>query len=148
VTYNADPRGIVTRRRCLLLAVASTLMASGCSSVSRRMTIRSEPSGALVQVDGQRLGTTPKSMDFTYYGTREVQLSMPGYETLTVEQPVRPPLYQIFPFDFFTDNFLPFRVTNRHDFVYRLQPRARELDEEQPLLDRARGFRSQAQVGS
>lgn len=111
------------------------------------MTIRSQPPGALVQVDGQRLGTTPKSMDFTYYGTHEVQLSMPGYETLTVEQPVRPPLYQIFPFDFFTDNFLPFRVTNRHDFVYQLQEQPKNRDVEQPLLERARGFRSQAQVG-
>lgn len=86
-------------------------------------------------------------MDFTHYGTYEVQLSMPGYETKTVQQPVRPPIYQIFPFEFFADNFLPFRVTDRHDFVYRLQPRPRELDEEEPLLQRARGFRSQAQFG-
>ena len=71
---------------------------------------------------------------------------MPGFETLTVQQPVKPPLYQIFPFEFFSDNFLPFRVTNRHDFIYRLQPNP-QFDDERPLLDRAQGFRSQAQVG-
>jgi hypothetical protein len=72
---------------------------------------------------------------------------MPGYETLTVQQPVPPPWYQVFPFEFFADNLLPFRVTNRHDFVYRLQPRGQRLDEESQLYERARGFRSQAQIG-
>ena len=92
-------------------------------------------------------------MDFTYYGTYEIQLSKPGngvdpgYETLIRRQPVKPPLYQIFPFEFFAGNFLPFRVTDRREFVYYLQPRKREFDEQQPLLERARGFRSQAQVG-
>ena len=130
------------------------LSACGCNSVQRRLTVRSDPPGALVQVDGEQLGTTPRSVDFTYYGTYEIQLSKPadefsefGYDTLTLQQPVKPPLYQIFPFEFFADNFLPFRVTNRHDFVYRMQPRERRLDEEAPLLDRAQGFRSQAQVG-
>ncbi len=124
------------------------LTVSGCNSVNRRLTVRSDPPNALVQVDGQRLGTTPKSMDFTYYGTREIQLSMPGYETLTFEHSIKPPIYQIFPIEFFADNFLPFRTTNRHDYIYQLRPRDRDRDEEQPLLDRARGFRSQAQIGS
>jgi hypothetical protein len=53
----------------------------------------------------------------------------------------------VFPIEFFADNFLPFRVTNRHDFTYRLQPRRTALDAEDQLLNRARGFRSQAQVG-
>jgi hypothetical protein len=131
----------------LLLAAVTMVSACGCNSVHRRMTIRSDPPGALVQVDGQQLGTTPRSIDFTHYGTREIQLSMPGYETRIVEQPIKPPIYQIFPFEFFADNFLPFRVTNRHDFIYRMEPRSSRLDEEAPLLDRAQGFRSQAQVG-
>lgn len=140
-------RSRLSHRLVLFLAL-TPLAACGCNSVQRRLTIRSDPPGALVQVNGERLGTTPLSKDFTYYGTNEIQLSMPGYETLTVQQPVNPPLYQVFPFEFFADNFLPFRVTDRHDFIYRMQPRDPHLDEEQPLLDRARGFRSQAQVGS
>jgi hypothetical protein len=42
----------------LLLAVAAT----GC--VQRRMTIRSDPPGALVYVDDYQIGTTPVSHDF------------------------------------------------------------------------------------
>lgn len=128
---------------CLLLALA----AAGCGSVSRRMTIRTNPPGALVEVDGERLGLTPVSTDFLYYGTREITLSAPGYETLTVSQKVPPPWYQVFPFEFFSDNLLPFRVTNRHEFVYQLRPRDPQLDVEDRLMERARGFRSQSQVG-
>jgi hypothetical protein len=132
-------------RPCVLLLLLVAGASEGC--VSRRLTIRTDPPGALAEVDGRRIGFTPASLDFTYYGTREVTLSMPGYETLTVQQPVPPPWYQVFPFEFFADNFLPFRVTNRHDFTYRLQPRRTALDAEDQLLNRARGFRSQAQVG-
>lgn len=132
--------------RFVLVAVALMLAASsGC--VSRRLTIRSDPPGALVEVDGERIGVTPVSMDFTYYGTREFSLAMPGYETLTVQQPIPTPWYQVFPIDFISDNLLPFHVTDRHDFTYRLQPRRAPLDEEHSLSNRARNFRSQAEAG-
>jgi hypothetical protein len=111
------------------------------------MTIRTDPPGALVEVDGQRLGPSPVSTDFTYYGTREITLSAPGFETISFRQPVPAPWYQVFPFEFFADNLLPFRVTNRHEFMYRLRPRDPQLDVEDRLLERARGFRSQSQVG-
>lgn len=128
-----------------LAGVGAAATTSGC--VHRRMTIRTDPPGALVEVDGERLGLTPVSTDFLYYGTREITLSAPGYETLVVQQPVPPPWYQVFPIEFFADNLLPVRVTNRHEFFYRLRPRDPQLDEEDRLLDRARGFRSQSQFG-
>jgi hypothetical protein len=102
----------------------------------------------LVEVDGERIGLTPVSTDFTYYGTREIRLSHPGYETTTIQQPVRPPFYQVPPLDFFSNHFLPFHVTDRHDFTYSLQPRYEPIDEEQNLINRARNIRSQAEVGS
>lgn len=129
------------------LCIAILIACAGSGCVQRRMTIRSDPPGALVEVNGERLGLTPVSTDFTYYGTREITLSAPGYETLTVAQPVPPPWYQVPPFEFFADNLLPFRVTNRHDFVYRMRPKDPRLDEEDQLLNRAQGFRSQSQVG-
>ncbi|MBX3436386.1 MAG: PEGA domain-containing protein [Planctomycetaceae bacterium] len=125
---------------CLLLCVCAQ---SGC--VSRRLTIRSDPPGALVELDGVRIGTTPVTTDFTYYATREITLSKVGYETLTIQQPVPPPWYQVPPLDFFSDNFSPVQVTNRHDFTYRLAPQ--RLIGEDELLDRASGARTRAQVG-
>ena len=48
----------------------------GC--MHRRMTIRSNPPGARVLLEGEEKGFTPYSMDFTYYGTREITLVKPG----------------------------------------------------------------------
>ncbi len=128
----------------ITLLLVQACLASGC--VHRRLTIRTDPPGALAEVDGVSLGPTPVSTDFTYYGTREIKLSLPGYETRTEWLPIPRPWYQVFPIEFFADNLLPFQVTNRHDYTYRLQPRGRGLDEESQLYDRARGFRSQAEI--
>jgi hypothetical protein len=88
----------------LLLAA----VAAGC--VQRRMTIRSNPPGALVYVDDYQLGATPVSHDFVYYGTRKIRLVKDGYETLTVRQPFPIPWYQYFPLDFVTENLIPWEI--------------------------------------
>jgi hypothetical protein len=130
-------------RGSLLPLVLIACSLSGC--VSRRMTIRSEPPGALVELDGQRIGYAPVSVDFTYYATREITLSKVGYEPLTIQQPVPAPWYQHFPLDFVSDNFLFSQVTNRHEFTYQLQPQVLVSDEE--LIDRAGTIRTEAEVG-
>jgi hypothetical protein len=115
----------------------------GC--VSRRVAIQSNPPGALVLIDGQEKGYTPYSMDFTYYGTREIQLVKPGFETLTVMQKTPAPWYQVFPIEFFADNLWPCRATNRNNFYYQMQPHVIAPVEE--LLDNAESLRTQSQVG-
>ncbi len=131
--------------RTLVLASSMIVTLCGCGSLHRRITVRSDPPRALVLVDGDEKGYTPMQMDFTYYGTREITLIKDGYETLNAMQKVRTPWYQIVPLDFFSDNFLPFKVTNRHEFSYQLQPQVVVPTGE--LLDRANAFRSEAQIG-
>ncbi len=133
----------VVRCLCAVVACVGCLNLTGC--VHRRMTIHSEPPGAQVLLDGQPIGYTPASADFTYYGTREVTLVKPGFETLTTYQKVRTPWYQVPPLDFVSDNLLPFRVTDRHDFNYKLQPSVVVPTKE--LLDRGNRLRSEAHVG-
>jgi hypothetical protein len=91
-----------------VLAVCALATAPGC--VQRRMTIRSNPPGALVYVDDYQIGTTPVSTDFIYYGTRKIRLVKDGYETLTVRQPFPIPWYEIFPLDFVTENLWPWEI--------------------------------------
>lgn len=132
--------------RALLVACAiACCVLSGCQSVHRRITIDSDPPGALVLVDGEEQGLTPMSMDFTYYATREITLVKDGYETLTVYQKVPTPWYQVFPIDFVSDNFLPFKVTNRHEYSYRLQPQV--LHPTEQLYDRGQSMRAEAAFG-
>lgn len=127
----------------ILLLSACCLGQLGCTH--RRVTIQSNPPGALVLIDGKEKGYTPYSMDFTYYGTREIQLVKPGYETLTVMQKFPKPWYQVFPIEFFADNLWPHRATDRNNFCYQMQPHVIAPVEE--LLDRANGLRTESQIG-
>ncbi len=127
----------------LLRLLAAIMLCGSVGCVHRRMTIESSPPGALVVVDGEEIGVTPASMDFTYYGTREIKLLKDGYETRTVQQPVATPWYQLPGLDFFSDNFAFTHIRDRHRFAYQLQPRRRTADS-QGLLDRADSLRSES----
>ena len=120
-----------------LFVATAILIAAGSGCVSRRLTVCS---------DGRRIGVTPVAMDFTYYGTRNITLSKPGYQTLSVEQPQKTPWYQVFPFEFFSDNFALTHITDRHVFNYRLVPSSPESENPGTLIERGRNFRSQAQL--
>jgi len=109
-------------RPAALLTACAVLVATGC--VQRRMTIRSNPPGALVYVDDYQLGTTPVSHDFVYYGTRKIRLVKDGYETLTVRQPFPVPWYEIFPLDFVTENLIPWEIRDERVVELAMQPAA------------------------
>jgi hypothetical protein len=106
----------------VLAAGLGPLLAAGC--VQRRMTIRSDPPGALVYVDDYQLGTTPVSHDFVYYGTRKIRLVKDGYESLTVRQPFPVPWYQYFPLDFVTENLWPWEIRDERIVSLAMQPAA------------------------
>ena len=127
------------------MAAALLPASAGCQSVHRRLTVTSDPPGALVLVDGEELGFTPASMSFDYYGTRRITLIKDGYERETFLAPVEPPLYQVPPFDFLSDNFLPRTVTDRQVVGRRLRPRV--IEPTGDVLDRARQLRGASQVG-
>jgi len=112
------------RRVFLLAAAAAAAVLSSPGCVQRRMTIRSNPPGALVYVDDYPLGSTPVSHDFVYYGTRKIRLVKDGYETLTVRQPFPVPWYEIFPLDFVTENIIPWEVRDERVVDLAMQPAA------------------------
>jgi PEGA domain len=126
-----------------LLSVIACLTMTGC--VHRRVTINSNPPGALVKVDGKDIGYTPASFDFTWYGTREVKLLKDGYETHTEHIEIDSPWYQKFPMDFFSDNFLGQHVTDHRQFGFQLRPKRQ--DHSSDVMNRAKALRSEAQHG-
>jgi len=105
------------------------------------MTVRTNPPGAVVYVDDYEIGTTPVSVNFTYYGTRKIRLVKNGYETLTVMQPVTVPWYEFFPLDFVSENMIPGKIRDNRTFDYQLMPERVVPSEE--LLDRAERLRRQ-----
>ena len=56
-----------------LAATAVTFLSSLCACVERRITIGSDPAGALVQVNGVEVGRTPVSVPFTWYGDYDLR---------------------------------------------------------------------------
>ena len=120
-----------------VLAVGGLTSQSGC--VARRMTIRSNPPGALVYVDDYEIGSTPVSTNFTYYGNRKIRLVKDGYETLTVLQPIPAPWYQYPPFDFITENFIPGEIRDQRTIDFQLKPQVVVPTDQ--LISRAEGMR-------
>jgi hypothetical protein len=108
--------------RGIVVAAVALVVAFPAGCVQRRMTIRSNPPGALVYVDDYQIGTTPVSTDFVYYGTRKIRLVKDGYETLTVRQPVPLPWYQVFPIDFVTENLWPWEIRDERVIDLAMAP--------------------------
>jgi hypothetical protein len=110
------------------------------------MTIRTNPPGALVYVDDQEIGTTPVSTDFTYYGTRKLQLMKDGFETMTVKQSFAPPWYEYPVVEFFSENLWPFELRDEHLLNFQMQPQ--QILPTERLLERAENLRVGAQQGT
>ena len=124
-------------------ALAILVCLPGC--VRRRMTVRSDPPGALVYVDEQEIGTTPVSTSFTYFGTRKIQLVKDGCETLTVRQSFSPPWYEIPPLDLISENLWPHELRSEHLVTFQLQPQPMVPTDR--LLERAEAWRGEAWHG-
>ena len=126
------------------MIVATLLLAStGC--VRRRMTIVSNPPGALVYVDNQEIGVTPVSTPFTYYGTREIQVVRDGYETVKQQNRIDRPWYQYPVVDFVAETLWPWEI--RDERIVEIELTQQRIVPTQELLDRANALRGSSQQG-
>lgn len=132
------------RRLSLLAAVVCCAAAAGC--VQRRLTIRSNPPGAMVVIDQFNIGITPCSTDYIYYGKRHIQLIRDGYETINDDRWILPPWYEIPPIDFVTENFIPYELRDERIFDYQLAPQ--KITSTEQLLGRAENLRRSTQLES
>ena len=129
-----------TRRALIPTVTCLTALAlvSGC--VRRQLTVKSDPPGALVYLNGEEFGRTPVTRDFTWYGTYDVVLRKEGYETLKTQGKVIAPWWQWVPFDFFAEA-LP--LTDRRSLSYSMKPEAEVKAEPGDMIDRADELRGQ-----
>lgn len=126
-----------------LVLIVSICLNSGC--VRKRMTFRTNPSGAMVYVDKQPVGLTPVSTGFTYYGTRNIEIVKDGYRTEKFLRKVHAPWYQIPPLDLVSDNLWPFETRDERIFDVQMTP---EFDvPEDALINSGEQLRLQAGQG-
>ncbi len=111
------------RARAFWIALAGLALTAGTTGcVERRYTIRSDPPGALVVVNGEEVGVTPVSKAYTYYGNRRVRLVRQGYETLDLEQKFDAPWYDNYLTEFFTENLIPYTFRDERTLTYKMKP--------------------------
>ncbi|QDU64529.1 PEGA domain protein [Planctomycetes bacterium Pan216] len=137
----ADSRSATSRGRLFGLAALLGLACLGC--VDRRMTVRTIPSNSLVILDGQEIGHSPVSVPFTYYGDRQIKLVKDGYETKTINQKISTPWYEFVPLDFVTEVLVPWKIHDRRNYLYSLEPSVMVPSDE--LLQRAADVRFEGQ---
>jgi hypothetical protein len=102
---------------------AALLASSGAGCVTRTYVISSDPPGAVVYRNGERLpGATPLEENFVYYGKYHFRLVKDGYEPLDVDQEVPAPWYEYPPLDAVSEILNPFKLRDVHRFHYVLQP--------------------------
>jgi hypothetical protein len=124
--------------RKLVAAGLIVCVSAGC--VQRRLTIRSNPPGALVYIDDYQIGTTPVSTDYVYYGNRKFRVIKDGYETMVVKQWIPPPWYEILPFEFVSENLIPFDIRDHRTLDFKLTPQV--IVPTDQLLGRADALRT------
>jgi len=123
--------------------VALAGLLTGC--VRRTLLVRTEPPGARVFLNDQEVGTSPVSVDFTWYGDYDVIIRKEGYETLKTSHTLQPPWYQLPLIDFVAEVLVPFTIHDQREAEFTLQP-ATEIDTAELLKD-AEELREQALYG-
>lgn len=114
----------------------------GCGGVRRRLTIRTNPPGAMVYIDKQKIGVSPISTAYTYYGTREIEVTADGYNTQRVLRNMRPTWYELPGLDFFAENLWPFELRDSRVIDITMVPATQATPEE--LLANGEAFRIQS----
>jgi hypothetical protein len=137
-----EKRHASSRGPAAVLLMAGMGLISGC--VERRYTIRTDPPGATVIVNGEEIGPAPASKNYVYYKDREITMMLDGYQTKTVIQPFNAPWWDNLLTEFFTENVIPFSLRDERQFTYQLVPA--ESPPQGELVDRAEGLRGEARV--
>lgn len=127
-----------------LLTIAISLIAavflSGC--VERRLTINTEPQGALVLLNDEEIGTSPVTTSFQWYGDYNVLIRKEGYETLKTHRELEGPWYDSFPFDFFAQIISPKRIVDTYEWTFALEEK-KQISREQ-LIQNAQELKKEA----
>jgi hypothetical protein len=115
----------------LLLCVALT---SGC--LDQKLTVTSEPEGALVIISDKEVGRTPLTIDFTWYGDYDVIIRYPekGFATISTNANISPRWWGYPPIDLFA-SIMPWTVHDKRYLHYKLKKL--ELPNDETLIKSA-----------
>lgn len=123
-----------------IVVLAVLCFCTGC--VERKLTIVTEPEGALVALNDEEIGTSPVTVGFEWYGDYAVRITKDGYQTLNTHQNLKRPLRDKFPFDLLADMFTT--KIDAYSWNFKLEPYQQTQKDE--LIKSAAGLRKEALV--
>jgi hypothetical protein len=136
---------MVRKRPFVLLSGLLILMlfiGTGC--VERKLTINTNPSGAVVLLNDEEIGVTPVTVSFRWYGDYNVTLRKPGCQTLQTHRKLKAPWYDYFPFDFVVQDLYPFQIVDSYEWSFDLQPQNPDTSgSRQELIEAAEQMKGQ-----
>jgi hypothetical protein len=106
--------------RMMPVLIVLTLVVCGCGGVQRELTIKSEPTGAVVLLNDEEIGISPVTVSFNWYGDYRVMISHDGYETLSLHKKLATPWYDWPPFDILR-TLWPAKATDRYEWTFELK---------------------------
>jgi len=127
-------------RRATFVILSMLLTCVGC--VDRKLSITSDPPGALVYMNEKEIGRTPIDTDFLWYGNYDVQVRRDGYQTINQPQQVKAPWWQWPPFDFFAE-LMPWHPTDQQTMHFTMTPVVAQEMEPEALIARGQALHGQ-----
>lgn len=115
----------------LVPALAALLTAGGC--IRSKVKVTSEPSGAIITMNGVNLGTTPVEYPFTWYWYYDFEAEKEGYETAELRRRFRTPIYLIPGLDLIME-LIPINIYDTKKVHLELTPKTTRPS---PLFDEA-----------
>jgi len=126
------------RKHSLFVLCVAIVIFAGC--VERRLTINTQPQGALVVLNDEEIGASPVTVPFNWYGDYNVRISKEGFQTLKTHRELKAPWYDAFPFDFFA-MLNPQRTVDSYEWTFDLAPLQQPSREE--LIQKADTLKKQ-----
>ncbi len=120
--------------------ISSIITVLFCGCVERRLTINTQPQGALVVLNDEEIGASPVTVPFNWYGDYDVRISKEGFQTLKTHRELKAPWHDHFPFDFFA-MLNPKRTVDSYEWTFDLAPLQQPSREE--LIQNAEKLKGQ-----
>lgn len=129
------------RHSASLIVVAGLVTALLAGCVERKLTLNTEPQGAIISLNDQQVGTSPVTVSFNWYGNYQVRITKDGYETLDTSRKLKAPLHDYPPFDLAAELLYPGRIVDSYEWTFDLSPKHYPTRDE--LIEKADALRSQ-----
>ncbi len=114
-----DSRGL---RVFYVIALMSLIVSAGC--VERKLTINTQPQGALVVLNDEEIGISPVTVNFNWYGDYNVRISKEGFETLKTHRKLKKPWYDDFPFDIWAQLLNAETIKDSYEWTFTLEEKS------------------------